>query len=110
LTEPNSVDVVKNMIFDEIAKLQNEPVPQKEFDDIKTYLKGSYKSELETNGSLAFTTGLDELYGLGYENYKVYEAMIDRISAANIQELAQKYMRKEQSVTVITQPEGSNGK
>jgi len=104
LTTEENVQPVKDLVQKEIQKLQTEPVSEKELNDIKAYLKGEFKSGYETNASLSFITGLDELYGLGFENYQMYDTKIHSVTKEDIQRLARKYLNVNQSVIVVTTP------
>ncbi|MCA9399903.1 MAG: insulinase family protein, partial [Candidatus Omnitrophica bacterium] len=104
LTKPGSADKVKMLMEEEIADLQNVPVSDEELDTMKVYLKGRAKASLEKSSSVAFTTSLDELYGLGYDYYKQYDALIDAVTKEDVQAAAQKYLDLTKSVAVITRP------
>jgi len=104
LTEKEAVETIEQIIRKEIRLLQEELAPLQEVEDIKTYLKGNFKAGLETNDALSFTSGLDELYGLGYEEHKNYEKKIGAVTPEDIQRLARTYLDFSKAVTVITAP------
>ncbi len=105
LTTQENIAQVQQILRREIQDLQTELVPDAELKDIKTYLKGAFRSGLETNASLSFVSGLDELYGLGYRHYQEYEAAIDSVSAPDIQKLARRYCDLNKVAVVTTQPQ-----
>jgi len=105
LTTEEKTEEVLELIKAEIRALQGTEVGTNEFNDMKTYLKGTFKSSLETNSSLGYTAGLDELYGLGYRHYEDYEGIIDAITADDIRRLATKYLDLEKMATAITKPQ-----
>ncbi len=104
LTTDAEVENVRNIIEEEIEKLQNEPVADQELSDIKTFLKGTFRMGLETNDALGFMAALDELYGLGYEYYQSYEKNVDGVSAEDIRALARKYLDLNRSAVILTRP------
>lgn len=104
LTTPDNVDAVKDLVMKEILKLRSELVSEKELTDIKMYLKGSFKEANQTSAAMSFTAGLDELYGLGYDNYLRYDQEIDKVSADDVRRVALKYFDAQKSVTVVTRP------
>lgn len=104
LTTEESVNKVKEIIAQNIVKIQTELVSLQELADTKNYLKGNHKSDQQTNESLGFLTVLDELYGLGFDRYKTYDQNIDAVTAEDIRRLAQKYLDLNQRVIVTTSP------
>lgn len=110
LTAQDEVEEVKNLLTQEIERIQREEVSGQELSDMKTYLKGTFKQQLETNASLSFTSSLDELYGLGFDRYKQYEGLIDQVSPQDVQKLAQKYLDLKKSAFVITMPSNIKNK
>jgi zinc protease len=105
LTTDEKADEVKNLIFQEIQKIRREFVGGKELADMKTYLKGNYKADNQTNSALNFTSSLDELYGLGFERYLSFDERINAVTKEDVLRLAQKYLDPQKSVVVITRPQ-----
>ncbi|MBI5416117.1 MAG: insulinase family protein, partial [Candidatus Omnitrophica bacterium] len=106
-TTDEKVEQVKQIIQQEIRKLQGQPVSQDELNGIKTYLKGNFRAGLETNSALSFVSGLDELYGLGYRHYHDYAPVIDRVSAQDVQRLARQYLDLNRAAVVTARPKKS---
>lgn len=104
LTSQEKSAQVQQILRREIHNIQTDLVPEAELENTKTYLKGVFRSGLETNSALSFVSGLDELYGLGYRRYQDYEAAIDRVSAQDIQKLARQYYDLNEVAVVTTQP------
>ena len=104
LTSQEKSAQVQQILRREIHNIQTDLVPEAELENTKMYLKGVFRSGLETNSALSFVSGLDELYGLGYRRYQDYEAAIDRVSAQDIQKLARQYCDLNKVAVVTTQP------
>jgi zinc protease len=104
LIKPGDAPKVEEIIEEQIKRIQNEYVSDKELADIKIYLKGTFKDDIETNSGLNFIASLDELYGLGYDRYQKYAQSIDRVSKEDIKRLANMYLNLNQCAIVITQP------
>lgn len=104
LTTAENTEAVKNILREEIRKLQEEDVSFEELRSVKTYLKGNFKIDHQTNASLGFTAGLDELYGLGWDHYLKFDQAIDKITAEDIKELAQEYLDLNKAAIVVTRP------
>lgn len=104
LTTREKMAQVRQIVQREIQGLQTVLVSEVDLENTKVYLKGAFRSGLETNSALGFVSGLDELYGLGYRRYQDYEAAIDRVSAQDIRNLARQYCDLNKAVIVTTQP------
>jgi predicted Zn-dependent peptidase len=104
MTTDEEVDKVIDLLKREIRSLQTEFVPEQEFNDIKTYLKGTFRASRETNRALAFMASLDELYGLGFENYLQYDAKIDQVTREDVRDIAMRYFDLEKVAVVVTRP------
>lgn len=105
LTTNQNVEKVVSLLKSEIQKIQSEPISDQELHDIQHYLKGNYKDDLQTNAALNFVVSLDELYGLGFNEYQHYAQHIDAVSSEDVKRLAQTYLDLSKSVVVITQSE-----
>jgi zinc protease len=104
LTNAQAVERVKAVVRREVERLKAELVPVPELDDVKAYLKGTHKASLETSHAQAFSSGLDELYGLGYDHFQEYDTRVDAVTPQDIQRLAETYCDFDRSVTVTTYP------
>jgi len=108
LTTEDKVVKVKELVENEIKKIQAEYVSDKELENIKMYLKGSFKSRLQTNAAVNATASLDELYGLGFDHYKQYDALIDNVTKEDIKRSAGKYLDLQKKVVILTRPDKEN--
>lgn len=104
LTDPGAVEEVKALVEAEITRLKTGGITPEELKEFQTYLKGSFTGGLQTNADLAFTTALDDLYGLGYQSYKGYYAGIDSVNAEQVRDLAGQYLDLERAVVVVIKP------
>ncbi len=107
LTTNENVDKVVELLKSEITRIQQEPVSDQELTDIKTYLKGNQKDDLQTNSALNFMVSLDELYGLGYNLYKDYDRNIDAVTKEDVNRLAKTYLDLNKYVLVTTLSQGT---
>jgi len=103
-TTAEDLEKVKEILLKEINALKEHPVSDEELKDTKTYLKGTWKMGRETSAAFAYMTTLDELYGLGFQNYKKFEENIDKVSKEDILRIAQTYLLPEKAVTAIRRP------
>ncbi len=93
LTNRNSNEDVKRIIFDQIRDLQTKPISDVEFNEAISQLRYTYKDQveaLESRGSLCVT---DELYGLGYRyNLGQSELLLSQVTKADIQKMANRIL------------------
>ena len=90
-TNPQTLELSRSKILEEINRLKLEFVSDTELQDAKDRLKGSFILALETNSEKASNIGYFEAYGLGYDFLNYYIDMIDRVSASDILKVANKY-------------------
>ncbi len=79
-------------ILGEIARLDNEPVPEPELAMQRQYLAGNYLLSLESPLRTAERVQAIDLYGLPADYYKTYARRVGDVSAAVVQDLAKKYL------------------
>ena len=99
-TAPNSLRRVGELLLSQIQQLRETPTPEETLERAKQELTGNHRIRLQSFGSLAFKTALDELYGLGFTQADEYENQIRKISAEDVQRVAQQYFNPSRSVQV----------
>lgn len=92
LTSRKNMDKVKEVIFREINSFIKKGPSQADLEKAKNHLKAMHQMDLETNSGFIFMACLDELYGLGYDNYKAYNENIDSVSKEDVKEIAAKVL------------------
>lgn len=76
----------------EMTRLAREPVAPEELSLAKSYLIGSFPLRLDTSGKLARFLGAVEESGLGLDYPERYKARVGRVTAADVQRVAAKYL------------------
>ena len=104
LTTPENIDKANSLLNEQVKLLKAQPVKSKELKRVKTALIGTRDINLQTNGALAFTSTLDELYGLGYNNYKIYANKINSVTPQDIIRVANKYFNPNTSAIITVLP------
>ncbi len=89
---PEDVAEAIEAILQEIARIQEEPVPAEELADSQSYITGSMPVGLETNSGLASVLTDIALYDLGLDYLQRYPDMIWQITPQRVQAAAQKYL------------------
>ncbi|MBN1406122.1 MAG: insulinase family protein, partial [Candidatus Omnitrophica bacterium] len=104
-TTPNNAYHVKDAIMSEIKKVYDGEITDEEINAAKKILITNHQIKLQSNLGLAGQTALDELYGLGYNNYLSYPDRVNAVSKKDIVAAARKYFKTNGCVIVITMPE-----
>lgn len=90
-TEAN-VDKVRKTVFDMIGKVAVGDITDEEIISAKSNLISQYETSMETNSSMAMATALDELYGLGFDNYKYIPGKISKVGREEIKNSAKVFL------------------
>jgi len=107
---PQNVEQAVASIRQEIARIQNEPVPAGELADSQAYRTGSMPVGLETNSGLADVITDMELYGLGLDYLVNFPDLIWAITPGRVQAAAQNYLSTEQIAVAVAGPDSVNSK
>ncbi len=102
LTTEESIAKVRQIMREEISKLRDELVTDQELADSKTYLKSELARSLETGSSRALMSSIDELLGLGYDNYQHFQEHVAAVTKENIRDVVRKYLDPQHGVVVVT--------
>jgi zinc protease len=103
-TEPAKATLVETEMFKEVELLRTESLTEEELKRAKAKIIGQRKIQRQDLGSLATTSALDELYGLGYGYSDAEDAKIAAVTVAEVKAVAQKYLRSELAVVAVINP------
>ena len=103
-TEPGQLRQLEKELLEEVAKLRQDGLTDEELRRAKAKVIGQRKIGRQDLGGLATMTGLDELYGLGYESSEKDDEKYESITKQQIEAAAQKYLRPGQCVMAVTHP------
>jgi len=103
-TSPDAVDRVEAELLKEAQLLCAEGLTAEELKRAKAKMIGHRKIARQDLGSLAHGTALDELYGLGFENYRNEDGLIEAVSLADVQAAAERHLRPEAAVVSMVTP------
>ena len=81
------------VILDEIARLQNQPISEDELKGTVQHYLTRYYLDQETNAAQAGELARSELLGGGWRTSMVFMDKISAVTPAQVQRVAQKYMR-----------------
>lgn len=104
-TAPEKLDRVQEEMLDEIALLRKDGLSPEEFDRAKSSWLGREVIRLQGVRELAGSATIDELVGLGWDNYRKAPDEIRALTREQIQAAAEKWLAPEASVIVrLTNP------
>jgi zinc protease len=106
-TEPGKVAQVETELLKEAELLRTEGLTAEELKRAKAKIIGQRKIARADLGSLASTTALDELYGLGYQRSELDDAKYEAVTLEETRAAAQKYLRPEALVVAVVKPAGA---
>ncbi|MCS6862644.1 MAG: insulinase family protein, partial [Abditibacteriales bacterium] len=104
---PDSPDMVKNYLLDEVRRLREEPISAQELQRAKNYRLGRFALDHQRNRQRAWHWGVFECWGVGYQFNEEYAEKIRSVTAADVQRVAQKYL--ERYVVVLVMPSHNRG-
>jgi predicted Zn-dependent peptidase len=88
---PHTNGECEKAVYEEIDRLQNEPVQEEEIRKAKNQLKADFFRKLDSNGGLASMLSYYESIAGDYRYINNYLASIERISAGDIMKAANTY-------------------
>jgi zinc protease len=104
-TEPAKAELVEAELLKEAELLRTEGLTAEELKRAKAKIVGQKKIARADLGSLAATTALDELYGLGFQRTELDDARYEAVTLDQARAAAQKYLRPEALVVAVVKPE-----
>lgn len=100
-TGEQSIPKAKSLILDVIEDMNDNEFLDREIEASKNMLVSQQAFSIETNHSLSMVCALDELYGLGYDDYKKYPEKIKNISRKDLSKTIRSIFEKADSAEVI---------
>jgi zinc protease len=103
-TMPEKADVVEKELLLEAYLLRGSGLTAEELKRAKAKIIGQRKIARQDLGSLAMTTALDELYGLGYNHSESEDALYEAVTLDQIKAAAKKYLTPHALVVSVIKP------
>lgn len=104
-TDKDYVKHVRKLIEQELEKLQDEPIPEKELNEAKAQLKGKLMLSLESMSNRMSRLAKSELYFNRFVTLDELIDNIDEVEARQVQEFARDFFDKEQFSEAVLLPE-----
>jgi zinc protease len=103
-TTPEATDLCRDEILAEAGTLREKGLSADELTRAKTKIIGERKIKMQNNSEFGYMVALDEIYGLGYDNYKSLDAKYQAVTLDEIKRVAQKYFRADGYAAVVVKP------
>jgi zinc protease len=100
-TKNESTGEAIRAIFDELNRIREEPVEQKELDDTRSFYTGYIPLQFETPANIATWLETIYLYDLGEDYYNRYLKGVEETTMDDVQQMAQKYIDPENMLIVV---------
>jgi len=100
-TKNPSAGEAVTQVLEEIRLIRTEPVTDTELKDAKSYLIGSFPRKMDSLAKRAGLMAYVELYGLGLDYPWRYPELIQHLTPADIQRVAQKYLHPDNYLLVV---------
>lgn len=104
-TDKDYVKHVRQLIVNELQKIQQDPVPEKELSEAKAQLKGKLMLSLESMSSRMSRLAKSELYFNRFVTLDELTENIDSVERSQVQDFAQKFFNEDQFSEAILLPE-----
>jgi zinc protease len=104
------VEKAKSAALEEIIRIQTQSVTEKELKDAKTYLVNRLPLALKDNSAVAEMLLHEELYGLGTDYVRDYREIYGKITAKDIKNAAENFLKPTDLTTIIVNPKSLENK
>ena len=104
-TAPEKAGLVEQELLAEAELLRAEGLSAEELQRAKAKVIGQKKIARQDLGSLAMTTTLDELYGLGYAHSDTESVLYEAVTMEQVKNVARKYLKPDALVIAVVRPE-----
>ena len=103
-TAPENRDKAEAALHEQLERIQRQPVTDEELRVAKAYLLGNLAMDRRTNARQAWWLGSLESFGVGPDYLDRYTAQVKAVTAADVQQAAQRYLGTVR--TVVVHPPG----
>lgn len=100
-TKNESAKVAIEEVLKEMERIRSAPVTDKELEDAKAYLTGSFPLKLDTNKKIAGMLTAIEFFNLDLDYPERYPKMINSLTKDDILKVARKYLNPDNYTMVV---------
>lgn len=94
------ISIAKDLLLKALEEVRTSPVTEKELNDSKTFLTGSYRLHHQSAVQMADYLGLYETCGLGYAFDEEYVGRISAVSIEDLIRVVQNHLHEENFLTL----------
>lgn len=103
-TSPQNLNVSIAGIRDELKKLLLGRISTEEVEEAKSSIIGRYEIGLQSNSAQASDMALNELFGLGFDEFRRYSEKIKAVTVDDVKRVAKRYIDMDSYVLSILKP------
>ncbi|NQT32240.1 MAG: insulinase family protein [Candidatus Omnitrophica bacterium] len=104
-TTESNLEKAQKTIFDVIEKVKKGDISEEEIEAAKKRLISEHEYSLQANSALSMIMTLDEMYGLGFQDYKKFKNKINAITMKDIVSCAKEYLDSDKSAVIFVHSE-----
>ncbi len=108
-TPDQNADEVRSALLEELGKLRNEPVDERELQKAKNQLRSEYVFSLDSINGVANAIGEAEVIRGDAQRFLEGERRYDDVTAQDVQRVAQEYLTEDRMTLVQLVPQGGGG-
>ncbi len=101
---PQNLDSAVGAVRAELARLVERGVTADEVARARQYLVGTHAVRLERRSAIAAALAFEEAYGQGTREFRRYAVAIGRITPADVQRVARKFVDPRREVVAVVKP------
>lgn len=101
MTPTMVLEDVKTALMEQVEALKNKPLSQADLERAKGYTIGTYALQHQRLLDRAFNLGWLETIGAGYDFDKQFESAVEKVTAEDVQKVAQKYFGNYAAVLLL---------
>lgn len=106
--DEKNLELAEKGINEIILDIKNNDIGQKELDEVKRYVKGTYLMRHQSNDSQAWHLGWWEMLDKGYAYDMEYPREIDSVTISDIRNAANKYFTKDRIALIVVPADKNN--
>jgi len=95
-------------IKEQLQLILKDGITEDELKRAQNYLVGNFEIGLQQNSTQAAKIAFDEIYGVGFDEYKKYPEQIYAVTAEDVKGVANKYIDLNKYTLAIVRPEPSS--
>jgi zinc protease len=103
---PENLEPAVAAIRAELARLLADGVTAEEVERARKFLIGAHAIGLQRKSAIAGALAFHEAYGQGWREYRQYGDVIQKVSVADVQRVARKYIDARREVVAVVKPSG----